>query len=133
MVENDQDDRQLTEETFRQEWPEASIDFLYGVDLPVWLMRTDSRPHLILIAMHAQPFKATEMITLIRSKTGLETTPIVVLSENTHPQEIEASYLAGANSFIKKPASYSDTLFKIRSFINYWFNTVELPAAGALA
>src|SRR5580658_9988220 len=74
MVENDQDDRQLTEETFRQEWPEASIDFLYGVDLPVWLMRTDSRPHLILIAMHAQPFKATEMITLIRAKTGFETT-----------------------------------------------------------
>jgi DNA-binding response OmpR family regulator len=133
MVENDQDDRQLTEETFCREWPEVSIDFLYGADLPVWLMHTDSRPHLILLAMHAQPLKATEMIKLFRSKTGFETTQIVVLGENTHPQEIQASYLAGANSFIKKPATYGDTLFKIRSFINYWFNAVELPAAGPLA
>jgi len=67
MVEHDQDDRWLTEETFQSEG-----------------------------------FEGMDLIRQIRDT-------------------------AGASSFIQKPASYSDTIFKVRSFINYWFRTVELP------
>jgi len=52
---------------------------------------------------------------------------VIVLSESALPDDVASSYSAGATSFILKPASYSDALFKMRSFINYWFRTVELP------
>ncbi|HMH23756.1 MAG TPA: hypothetical protein VK563_18350 [Puia sp.] len=52
-------------------------------------------------------------------------------AETFRSEEVEAgvekSYSSGANSFIKKPDSYENTIFKIKTFINYWFATVELP------
>lgn len=68
------------------------------------------------------------MIRQIRDTEGYETVPIVVLSESALPADVQESYAAGASSFIIKPASYGDALFKIKSFINYWFRTVELPS-----
>jgi len=67
------------------------------------------------------------LIKTIRAARGWQLTPIVVLSESARQDEIIACYAAGASSFIKKPASYADTLFKIKAFINYWGHTVELP------
>lgn len=135
MVENDLDDRQLTEETFKQEWPGAAVEFIYGADLPGWLQHKSKKPDatdgtppsLILLTMNANPNGAMNMIPQIRSKEGYGEIPVIVLSETTSPEEIRAAYSAGASSFIKKPSGYEDTLFKIRSFINYWIRTVELP------
>jgi len=127
MIENDIDDRAVTEENFMQAWPEASIDFLFGVELPGWLERADYRPQLILLTMNAQPYIAPELIRLIRASGGFGSIPIIVLSETNLPQEVQGCYVAGASAFIKKPANYGDTLFKIRTFINYWLHTVELP------
>ena len=50
MIENDMDDRAITEENFIQAWPEASIEFLFGIDLSGWLKRADYKPQLILLA-----------------------------------------------------------------------------------
>lgn len=130
MIENDPDDRLLTKEVFHKEWPEAVIDFISGVELQSRLENAHYKPQLVLLSTNAQPYRGMELVRQIRASKGYESTPVIVLSESTLPQEVQASYAAGANSFIKKPASYSDTLFKIRSFINYWFQTVELPVYG---
>ncbi|HEY4151554.1 MAG TPA: hypothetical protein VGM41_21595 [Chitinophagaceae bacterium] len=49
-----------------------------------------------------------------------------MLSNTTRPEDVQESYSCGANSYITKPADYEGALFKISSFINYWFQTVEL-------
>ncbi|HVU56781.1 MAG TPA: response regulator [Puia sp.] len=128
MVEHDQDDRWLTEETFQSEGFEGGIDFIYPAELTAYLQHSDNRPALILLDMNAQPFDGMDLIHQIRDTEGYEKTPLIVLSESVLPGDVLSSYAAGATSFIQKPASYHDTLFKIRSFINYWFRTVELPA-----
>jgi len=130
MVEHDQDDRWLTEETFLSEGFEGGIDFIYPAELSAYLDNPDpdNKPSLILLSMNARPFDGMELIRQIRSTEGYEKVPLIVLSESALPENVLSSYEAGASSFIQKPASYSDTIFKIRSFINYWFHTVELPA-----
>jgi len=128
IVENDADDRQLMENAFRMEGIRASIQFIYGIDLPARLQDPGIRPQLIILAMNAQPYNGTELTRQIRSTEGYGSIPIVILSDSILPHEVEAAYSAGASSFIQKPPSYSDTLFKVRSFINYWFHTVELPS-----
>jgi CheY-like chemotaxis protein len=127
MIENDMDDRALTEESFMQAWPDVSIEFLFGVDVPGWLERAEYKPQLILLTMNAQPYIAPDLIRLVRSTTGFGSIPVIVLSESNLPQEVQGCYVAGANAFIKKPDNYGDTLFKIRTFINYWLHTAELP------
>lgn len=131
MVENDQDDRLLTEKTFQMEKQAARIKYIFGVDLPAFLQKNEYKPQLILLSMVAQPYSGIEMIRQIRATEGYNSVPIVILSESMLPDEVHAAYAAGAHSFIKKPATYGDTLFKIRSFINYWFHTVEFPSLAA--
>jgi len=128
MVEHDQDDRWLTEETFQTEGFEGGLDFIYPAELSDYLERPANRPSLILLNLNAQPFDGMDLIRQIRSTEGYRKVPLIVLSENALPEDVLSSYAAGASSFIQKPASYNDTIFKIRSFINYWFHTVELPA-----
>src|SRR5690242_13166187 len=124
MIENDEDDRLLTRETFQQEWPMAQLEFIMAEELASRLP-VSSPPQLILLTMNARPYTAIGMIETIRATKGCELIPIVVLSESARQEEITACYAAGASSFIKKPASYADTLFKIKTFINYWGHTVE--------
>lgn len=128
MIENDADDRLLTEETFQAEGVNVHIDFIYSTELAAALQHAAPPPQLILLNINAQPFHGVDLIRIIRSTEGYEPVPIVVLSETVLMEEVQAAYDAGASSFIQKPASYSDTLFKIKSFINYWFRTVVLPA-----
>jgi CheY-like chemotaxis protein len=129
MIENDEDDRLLTKETFQREWPTATIEFVLADQIASRLPAM-SPPQLILLAMNARPYNGVELIEEIRGTKGCESTPIVVLSESARQDEIAACYSAGASSFIKKPASYADTLFKIKTFIDYWGHTVELPAVA---
>jgi CheY-like chemotaxis protein len=126
MIENDEDDRFLTKENFQKDWPAAVLEFVSGNDLPHRL-RAGRRPQMILMSMNVRPYDGLQLIRQIRQEKGYGATPIVVLSETALPGEISASYAAGASSFIQKPASYEDALFKIKAFIDYWGHTAELP------
>lgn len=128
MIEHDADDRWLTEETFRAEGMTGDIQFIYGAELSDYLQDPNNRPPMILLSMNAQPFNGMDLIRQIRDTEGYERVPVVVLSENAQPEDVKSSYSAGASSFIIKPDTYSDAIFKMRSFINYWFRTVELPS-----
>lgn len=129
MIENDADDRSLTKEIFNEEWPKATIHFISGIELAACLENIHYHPNLILLSMNAQPLNGLEMIRLIRATPGYASIPVAVLSETSLTDEIREIYQAGANSFIKKPAGYSDAISKIKSFINYWSQTAELPEA----
>ena len=128
MIEHDPDDRWLTDETFQAEGMGDGVEFIYANELPVYLAYADNRPPLILLTLHTHPVNGLELIREIRQSKGYEKVPVVVLGESALQEEVASCYAAGATSYIKKPSSYSETLFKIKSFINYWFHTVELPA-----
>ena len=128
MIENDEDDRLLTQESFEKEWPAAVIEFVSGLELQHRLEETDNRPQLILLSMNPRPYNAVGLIGQMRNVKGYGSTPIVVLSESALPEEIRKCYSAGASSFIQKPSTYSEALSKIKAFIAYWSQTVELPA-----
>ena len=127
MIENDEDDRLLTKEHFQMHWPEALLEFISPLELPHRLRQLGHRPHLIILSMNAWPYNGIDMIRQIREERGYASSPIIVLSETALPEEIRASYSAGASSFIKKPSAYADTLAKIKAFIAYWAHTAELP------
>lgn len=131
MIENDDDDRLLTEENFQRNWPEAQVEFVSSSDV-AHRLRHGRRPQLIILSMNAKPYHGIDLIRQIRDNREYASSPIVVLSETALPEEIRASYSAGASSFIKKPSAYSDVLEKIQSFISYWSHTAELPGPQVL-
>lgn len=129
MIENDSDDRYLTEERFSAEGLEADIDFVYSADAQAYIREAASSPHLILLDRNTQPFPFTDLIRHIRQTEGYEAVPVIVLSTTSRPEDVRQAYACGANSYIRKPDDYAGTLFKVKSFIHYWFQSVELPPA----
>ncbi|MBS1563165.1 MAG: response regulator [Bacteroidetes bacterium] len=129
MIENDSDDRYLTEEMFTAEGLDARIEFIFSADAYSFIKETSQKPHLILLDMNTQPHSFTDLLQHIRRTPGFELVPIVVLGTTSRQEEVQRSYSCGANSFIRKPDDYESTVFKIKSFINYWFQSVELPMA----
>lgn len=129
MIENDSDDRFLTEDVFQAEGLDAKIDFVYSNDAGTYIENTINRPDLILLDRNTPPYAFTDMIQYIRQAEGYAGVPIIVISNTNRQEDVQQSYACGANSFIKKPDDYTGALSKIKSFINYWFQSVELPVA----
>lgn len=129
MIENDPDDRYLTEEVFRLNGFDVEIDFIYSTELHAYIGNPLNKPRLILLNLNARPHEGADCIQYIRNTEGHQLTPLIVLSDSVRPDEVQKCYSLGANSFIKKPDDYTGTLFKIKTFVNYWFGAVELPVA----
>jgi CheY-like chemotaxis protein len=127
MVENDSDDRSLAEEMFRSEGLTAEIDFIFSNALKDHVQNINYKPKLVLLSLNAQASDLSELIALLQGSENCRSVPIIVLSDIVRPDFVQKVYALGAHSLIKKPDNYSDTVFQIRSFVNYWFATVELP------
>ena len=129
MLEHDQDDRFISKEFFIELGNAVTIDFVANSTelLSHLLVNAKSNlPSLILLSQHASPISALTLIKEIKTHAEYQYIPIVVVGDGSGKDFTREFYEAGACSFIQKPATYADTKMKIESFIQYWFQTVEL-------
>jgi CheY-like chemotaxis protein len=132
MLENDDDDRYITQTTFDENNLAVKLHFVDSSnDLFAFLITCEKEmlplPALILLNHDARPLNAEDIIVNLRGKPKYAHIPIVVLSGIMNAEMIRRCYLVGANSVIRKPDSGKKINEKILSFVNYWFHTVELP------
>ncbi|WP_276131678.1 response regulator [Polluticoccus soli] len=134
MLEDDADDRHITESTLSSN--EHSIDLVFlvnGHQVMQYLTDCGSGKHfafpdLILLDKNVPLHGGLDVLRELKAHPVYKKIPVVMVSGTAYPQDVAAAYELGANSFIQKPANDRLTLEKISSFVNYWFDTVELPA-----
>lgn len=131
MLEHDQDDRYLTQESITEIGRQVHIDFVRNSEefwayLHARYGDKNSYPSLILLSQKAAPQSALSILKELKSNTHYSYIPVVVLGNISYPDITREYYAAGASSFIQKPATNKDTQNKISNFIDYWFDTVEL-------
>jgi CheY-like chemotaxis protein len=68
------------------------------------------------------------MLQEIRADPILKAIPVIIFSTSSSAREIEACYLAGANSYIVKPSSPDELFDVIRRLKEYWLEVVTLPS-----
>jgi CheY-like chemotaxis protein len=85
------------------------------------------RPDLILLDLNMPRMDGREVLAELKGDPDLKTIPTVVLTTSDVDQDVEASYLQGANSFITKPMGMQDFIDVISRVSNYWFHIVKLP------
>jgi CheY-like chemotaxis protein len=132
MLENDDDDRYITQATFDEHHFDIKIHFVATSPevfdhLAACEKNGLSFPSLILLDYHATPSNAVEILKELKAQKKYCHIPVVVLSGSVKNEIIQACYAAGASSFIQKPSKLLDTDAKINNFFQYWFKTVELP------
>jgi CheY-like chemotaxis protein len=131
MLEYDEDDQYITRQFFQDNYPLIKVDIVSTSE--EFLQHLSGRksvpsslPSVILLNYHSTPKTAPELLRELKNEPELRQIPVIVLSGTSPAEIVDECYAAGANSFIQKPSLMNDTNEKIRSFIQYWFSTVEL-------
>jgi response regulator RpfG family c-di-GMP phosphodiesterase len=132
MLENDDDDRYITQAVFDEHRYDIKIHFVStSQEVFTHLLQCEKNhvpfPSLILLDYHAIPSNAVDILNELKSGSKYNHIPVVVLSGTVKNEIIKECYTAGASSFIQKPDKVTETDAKISSFFQYWFKTVELP------
>lgn len=124
MLEDDVDDRYITESTIKELGYDISIRFLaYGKELISYLTESEE-PALILIDYN--PVTGADILRQLKTHPDFNHIPVVVLSEVASPNHVRRCYQFGANSFIKKPDTAEMTKNKIEIFFKYWLEVAEI-------
>jgi two-component system response regulator len=132
MLEDDSDDRYITEQFFRERGYDIGLQFLLNSDdvLP-FLRRCEldglRLPSLILLDKNAPAGGGVEVLRALKTDPLLRAIPVVMLSGSVQQKEVMECYQLGVNSFIAKPFTNEATAEAIETFVRYWFSTSLLP------
>jgi CheY-like chemotaxis protein len=139
MAEDDEDDRLMA----REAWEDARIvnelRFVHdGEQLMDYLMHrggysnpaTAPRPGLILLDLNMPRKDGREALEQIKANPRLQGIPVIVMTTSKAEEDICRSYDLGASSYISKPLTYDGLVGVMKGLGRYWFEIVDLPAAG---
>ena len=87
------------------------------------------RPGLILLDINIPKLDGHEVLRQLKNDATFREIPVIMLTTSSKPDEITASYRAGANSVVTKPVMFAQFVDHIRSLKQYWTFTSQLPAA----
>lgn len=132
-VEDSPDDAVLTEMAFRRAGAQARIrvapDGRQAID---WLQSLDSNaaPACVLLDIKLPGISGLEVLGWMRSQARFKRLPAVMLTSSLLPDDINAAYDLGANSYLVKPADLDSLVALARLIDLYWLrsNTRPLPA-----
>ncbi|CAM3231159.1 Response regulatory domain-containing protein [Sphingomonas antarctica] len=77
-------------------------------------------PALVLLDLKLPRRSGFEVLDYIRQHKPIKTVPVVVLTSSNQPEDIEAAYASGANSYLVKPVNRDGLLEMVKSIEAYW-------------
>jgi len=130
ITDDDEDDIEMIREEIEKHAGEKVIIKISnnGEELIDYLNSNDNLiPDLILLDLKMPKVDGIQVLKYVKGKKSLMSIPIIVLSNSSDEDDVDNSYLNGANSYVTKPTDYKDlveTIFKLEKF---WMETAMLP------
>ena len=128
LVDDNPDDVELTVRAFRstdvhehiriaRDGAEA-IDHLFGsAERPL--------PALVLLDLKLPGIDGVDVLRRIRADPRTRALPVVILTSSNERIDLMNCYRLGANSYVRKPVSFSDFLSATRQIASYWLTLNE--------
>jgi CheY-like chemotaxis protein len=136
IAEDDLGDRVLLEQAFRAAGLEADLRFTAdGEEFLAYLRREPpwenaEPPDLILLDLNMPRMDGREALADIKRTPAWRAVPVVVLTNSRSPEDIEAAYDRGANSYIAKPHSVDELAAILRVLWEFWFRVALVPGTA---
>ena len=86
------------------------------------------RPDLVLLDLNLPRKDGRQVLAEAKSDAALRTIPIVILTNSKAPQDVERTYMLGANCFISKPVDWDHFLGVMTALQDFWFKHATLPS-----
>ena len=125
IVEDDSDDRYLTQETLAALNINVPVKFLSSSKELFESLDSSQEPSLILIDYNIAPDNGLEVLKKLKQHEVHSKYPVVILSDSDLSRYKNECYRHGASSFIKKPNTLEGTHQKIGTFFKYWLEVAE--------
>lgn len=141
VADDDEDDCLLVREAFEESRPNSNLSFVHdGEQLMAYLLRQSPfedpahypTPDLILLDLNMPCMDGREALRAIKGHEKLCRIPVIILTTSSACEDVAQSYDDGVNSFITKPASYSELIEFIRQLGDYWLALVNLPPSPSI-
>ena len=136
LADDDEDDRTFFSEAFDELKMKTKVSvFNDGTQLMDYLMQPDAvLPHILFLDLNMPLKSGIECLHEIKSNIRFKDIAIAIYSTSASDDDIEATFVSGANIYIKKPSDF-DTLKKILRdvvTINWHYQTSGLNKANFL-
>lgn len=108
LADDDTDDRTFFEEAFEEVKIKYNItSFNDGVELMEYLNNANNRlPDIIFLDLNMPRKSGLECLKEIRSNQRLKSISVAIYSTSSSEHDIEDTFIAGANVYIKKPNNF---------------------------
>jgi CheY-like chemotaxis protein len=124
MADDDNDNWLLAKDAFEASGAQVRMNFVEdGIELLNYLSTCGTPPALILLDLNMPRKDGLQALKEVKSVPCLQNIPIVVLTASQVKNDLVKCRDAGANSFISKPASFSEWTQIMRSLADTWLVT----------
>jgi CheY-like chemotaxis protein len=89
------------------------------------------RPHLILLDLRMPRVQGIEVLEVLKNDPDLRSIPIAVLTSSDRQQDIDASYRAGTNAYLRKQPLFAELREELRAMSEFWTQVALLPEPPA--
>jgi CheY-like chemotaxis protein len=123
VIEDDLDDQELLEETFKVlNYPNKVIFFTDGYEALNYIERTEIQPFLILSDINMPKIDGFELRKKIQNNEELKVKciPYLFFTTGANRQAVYDAYAMSAQGFFIKPNSVNALQDVIRKIIDYW-------------
>lgn len=134
LVEDNQDDVDLTLRALSGSEQISTTVVRDGAEALDYMMRRgvyegsdEPAPDLILLDLNLPKLSGLEVLKELRRSEATRLLPVVMLTTSKQDEDIEESYLGGANSYVRKPVNYAEFVDAVNQLGIYWLNLNVTP------
>jgi CheY-like chemotaxis protein len=127
LVEDNEDDAALAIRAFHKHQPSREIHVAEdGVVALEYLFGKDGGdgerplPKVVLLDLKLPRLDGFQVLERIRQEPRTRLLPVVMLTTSLEDEDVRRSYSLGANSYVRKPVSFSDFLTAAKQLDDYW-------------
>lgn len=85
------------------------------------------QPTVVLLDLNLPKINGLEVLRRIRDDERTRFLPVVILTSSDEEKDMLAGYTLGANSYVRKPVSFSEFSKAVADLGRYWLITNEPP------
>jgi CheY-like chemotaxis protein len=121
VVEDSAEDAEAIQRALGSTHPELTLEFSdRAAGVVERLLEATRRPGLILLDLKMPGPGGAAVLRSIRRRPELDRVAVVVFTSSTEPDEVDATYEAGADSYIYKPVNFELFRTVLKGAVDYW-------------
>lgn len=84
-------------------------------------------PDVILLDLNLPRVHGRDVLKTIKQSDRFKKIPVIVLTTSQRQEDIDESYMLGANGYLSKPNELAEYQRTFKAICEFWFNKASLP------